>query len=62
MTFSEQIHSHRQSLRLSQDAISKALGVSLRTFQRWEGGKSSPSCPELILAFLERMKNIENNR
>lgn len=62
MTFSEQIHQHRRNLRLSQDALSKALGVSLRTFQRWEGGKCSPSSPRLILAFLESMKKDENNR
>ncbi len=41
--FSTQVKAVRQQLKLSQDELAQALGVSFATVNRWENGKTAPS-------------------
>jgi len=41
--FPEQVNRVRQQLRLSQEELARALGVSFSTVNRWENGKTAPS-------------------
>ncbi len=41
--FSVQVKSVRQQLKLSQEELAQALGVSFATVNRWENGKTAPS-------------------
>lgn len=41
--FSEQVKTVRVRLKLSQEELAHALGVSFATVNRWENGKTSPS-------------------
>jgi len=43
------VHAIRESMDLSQSAFAAMLGVSLRTLQDWEQGRSKPSGPALSL-------------
>jgi putative transcriptional regulator len=42
MTIAEQIKTARQRAGLSQAQAARAWGVSLRTLQEWEQGRSEP--------------------
>lgn len=37
---SEQLRAARESLGLTQTEVANALGVDLRTYQRWESGEA----------------------
>ena len=41
--FSEQVKAVRVRLKLSQEELAHALGVSFATVNRWENGKTNPS-------------------
>lgn len=41
--FSEKVKEVRLRLKLSQEELAHALGVSFATVNRWENGKTSPS-------------------
>jgi len=41
--FPEKVKDVRQQLKLSQEELAHALGVSFATVNRWENGKSAPS-------------------
>lgn len=41
--FSERVKAVRLRLKLSQEELAHALGVSFATVNRWENGKNSPS-------------------
>ncbi len=41
--FSEQVKEVRMVLKLSQEDLAHALGVSFATVNRWENGKTNPS-------------------
>lgn len=41
--FPEQVKEVRRQLRLSQEDLAHALGVSFSTINRWENGKTMPS-------------------
>jgi DNA-binding transcriptional regulator YiaG len=41
--FPEQVKAVRRQLKLSQEELAHALGVSFATVNRWENGKTSPS-------------------
>lgn len=43
MNFSNSIKMIRQKSFLSQEALSKELGVSFATVNRWESGKTKPT-------------------
>lgn len=43
----EQIRSLRESRRMSQDALAKAVGVSTNTISRWETAAYKPSVEDL---------------
>lgn len=47
----EEVRAARKRLGLTQEAFAQALGVSLRTVEVWEGGRSSPP-PYLSLALI----------
>lgn len=48
-------------LRYTQDKAAKFLGVTLRTYQRWESGEISPShaSPFLLFQILRRSDIVE---
>lgn len=51
------LRSWRASLGLTQAGAAKALGLSLRTFQSWEGGEYPQTFPTLLrlaCAFVSR--------
>lgn len=49
----------RQSLGLSQAEFSQVLGISLRTLQEWEQGRSIPSGPALsLLRIIEKHPEV----
>ncbi|NJA05508.1 helix-turn-helix transcriptional regulator [Methylococcaceae bacterium WWC4] len=41
--FSVQVKAVRLQLKLSQEELAQALGISFATVNRWENGKTSPS-------------------
>ena len=41
--FPEKVKDVRQQLKLSQEELAHALGVSFATVNRWENAKSAPS-------------------
>jgi DNA-binding transcriptional regulator YiaG len=41
--FSVQVKAVRLQLKLSQEELAQALGVSFATVNRWENGKTAPS-------------------
>ena len=41
--FSEKVKAVRLRLKLSQEELAHALGVSFATVNRWENGKTNPS-------------------
>jgi putative transcriptional regulator len=41
--FAQQVKAVRKQLKLSQDELAQALGVSFATVNRWENGKTAPS-------------------
>lgn len=43
MEFASKIKFVRTTLKLSQESLAKALGVSFATVNRWESGKFLPS-------------------
>ncbi len=47
--FSEQVKAVRIALKLSQEELAHALGVSFATVNRWENGKTEPSKMALTL-------------
>lgn len=42
----------RERAGLSQGYLASVLGVSLRTFQRWEGGETGPD-PEILFKWAD---------
>ena len=42
MKFSEKVKTVRMKLLLSQEALSKEIGVSFATINRWENGENEP--------------------
>lgn len=47
--FSEQVKAVRATLKISQEELAHALGVSFATVNRWENGKTTPSKMALTL-------------
>lgn len=43
MTFGEKVKKVREELKLSQEEMAKALGVSFATINRWENGHTHPT-------------------
>ena len=43
MTFGEKVKQVREELKLSQEEMAKALGVSFATINRWENGHTHPT-------------------
>lgn len=43
MTFGEKVKQVREELKLSQEEMAKALGVSFATINRWENGHNHPT-------------------
>ena len=41
--FASKVKALREQLSMSQEDLSKALGVSFATVNRWENGKTQPS-------------------
>ncbi|QWF70579.1 helix-turn-helix transcriptional regulator [Methylomonas paludis] len=41
--FAAQVKTIRHHLKLSQEELAQALGVSFATVNRWENGKTAPS-------------------
>ena len=55
--FADKLRAERARLGLSQQALSKTLGVPKRTIENWEGGVNSPpEWAEKLL--LERLKHM----
>jgi transcriptional regulator with XRE-family HTH domain len=48
MTFGETLARLRQEAGLTQAALAKRSGLSLRTVQSWEQGRRSPVSPEFF--------------
>ena len=42
-SFSDQVKAVRTELKLSQEELAHALGVSFATVNRWENGRTNPS-------------------
>lgn len=59
MVQARDICSVRKRLRLSQEELAEALGVSRNTISRWERGKSDPSAENLTAldGLLARLEN-----
>ncbi len=55
--FPERVRDIRGQLRLSQEALAQALGVSFATVNRWENGKTTPSrlARKQVESFCEKM-------
>jgi transcriptional regulator with XRE-family HTH domain len=51
-TVGERLRHEREGAHLSQEEVATRLGVSLRTYTRWERGESS------TVAFLDRIEEI----
>ncbi len=47
MKIGEQIRQQRRLLGIKQEELSKLVGVSLKTIQRWENGERSPRLDEI---------------
>ena len=47
--FSDQVKAIRAALKLSQEELAHAIGVSFATVNRWENGKTAPSKMALTL-------------
>ena len=47
--FSDQVKAVRAALKLSQEELAHAIGVSFATVNRWENGKTAPSKMALTL-------------
>ena len=47
MTIGEKIRRQRKLLDIKQEELSKLVGVSLKTIQRWENGERSPRIEEM---------------
>ena len=47
MTTGEKIRQQRKFLDMKQEELSKLIGVSLKTVQRWEAGERSPRVEEM---------------
>ena len=48
----DDVYRVRSELRLSQKALARALGVSLRTVEAWEAGLNTPSGPAARMLYL----------
>ena len=46
--FSERILALREERKLSQVAIAKEIGITSRTYQRYEAGEREPTAPVLV--------------
>lgn len=44
----ESLKYHRQKMGLTQKAIAEAIDANVRTYQKWESGKTTPDCQNLI--------------
>lgn len=47
MSFGEQLRKLREKLELSQAALAKRAGLSIRSIQNWEQGHRGPSAPAI---------------
>lgn len=48
MSFNENLKTLRLNSNLMQKEIAKQLGISVRTFQGWESGRTEPNIKKLI--------------
>lgn len=48
IAFGHIIRSHRERMKLSQEALGKAVGVDRQSINRWEGAAYSPSLHMLL--------------
>ncbi|MCI8423439.1 MAG: helix-turn-helix transcriptional regulator [Lawsonibacter sp.] len=46
--FSDSLRSIRKQSQKKQREAAEYLGINIRTYQNYEGGKSEPSIPQLI--------------
>ena len=59
MKIGEKIRQQRRLLNIKQEELSKLVGVSLKTIQRWENGERSPRLDE-ITKLAEALKVSSN--
>ena len=57
----EELRARRKALRLSQQKLAEALGVTQHTISRWEEGKMTLSAPRSLWLDVE-MKRVERER
>lgn len=43
MTFPEAVKTARETLKMSQEDLARALNISFATINRWENGKTRPN-------------------
>jgi transcriptional regulator with XRE-family HTH domain len=54
MTFSKQLRTARRAANLTQAEAAALIGVSKRTYEKWEAGEASPP-PEVAAITRERV-------